>query len=98
MSCKHCLWGIPIETKEKFKYETTINFDTLIVRENTIFGKKPLYCLTINYCPMCGDKTIKSNFCYEEYENIDESLKNFYIENFGEKWFEDKIKNYKKFD
>lgn len=97
MSCKHCLWQVPLETKPGFKYRTSIVGNLLIVSKNTIFGRKKLYCNTIKKCPVCGDELLDmGNFAFSS--NCIYDLKNMLIKRFGEDKINEKIKNYQEID
>lgn len=97
MSCKHCLWQIPLETKDKFPYRTKIVGNLLVVSKRKLFRYKNLYCCTIQKCPVCGDDLLDmGDFAFSS--NCPIALKQMLIERFGEDTINEKIKNYKETD
>lgn len=105
MSCKHCLWQVPLETKNNFPYLTEIVGNTLIVRKKKKFwflsrSKKKygiLYCNTIQKCPVCGDDLLDMEGKLFS-SNCVHALKQMLIERFGEDTINKKIENYKEID
>lgn len=105
MSCKHCLWQVPLETKADFPYLTEIVGNMLVVSKKKRFPflsrslskYKWLYANEIKKCPVCGDDLLDMG---NELFSADcvHALKQMLIERFGEDAINEKIKNYKEID
>lgn len=97
MSCKHCLFQVPLEANTDFKYQTVVFGDILLVKKKTWGKYKPLYCDTIKKCPVCGDDLLDLNdvpVCPDDRDATLQSL----TERFGKEAVEKKLENFQEID
>lgn len=97
MSCKHCLFQVPLESKRDFKYRTVVFGDILVVKKKVRGKYKSLYCDTIKKCPMCGDDLLDLNDVPIFPDDRDATLQSL-TERFGKEAVEKKLENFQEID
>lgn len=97
MSCKHCLFQVPLETKENFEYRTIVYGDVLFIEEKIGNAYRTLYVDTIKKCPMCGDDLFDLNDITIFPDDRDATLQSL-TERFGKEAVEKKLENFQEID
>lgn len=97
MACKYCVFQVPIENKEDFRYRTVVMGNMLVVEKKVKNDYRILYGNTIKKCPMCGDDLLDMGE-YLFSSNCDHMLLQMLTERFGKETVEKKLENFQEID